>query len=324
VLKTSITEQFGLKYPIMSSPMAMHSGGLLAGATTQAGGLGLFGAINPGGGPQWLAEQIRLARDMCGEKPFGVGFITQMIPVFPDMFELALEENVPVITFSFDDPAQWLERARANGATTICQVQSVEGAAQAVAAGTDLLVVQGNEAGGHTGVANLMPLLLRILKDYPDTPILAAGGIASGHSLAAVLAAGAAGAWIGTALMATPECDQVPDEFKQLLLKARSEDTVFTRVFDILDEAAYGIPPWPVPIGARVITNKTTDELHGKEDLLQANLQQHLPAYQQALAEGDLTRKGIFAGESVDFVNEIRPVAQVLETICSEAEQALK
>lgn len=323
MFKTKITDRFGLKYPLMSAPMAMHSGGQLAGAMTQAGGLGLFGAINPGGGAQWLRDQIRLARSLSGEQPFGVGFITQMIPVFADLFEVALEEQVPVIAFSFTDPSEWIPRAKESGAAVICQVQNLEGAAQAVAAGTDMLVVQGNEAGGHTGTSNLMPLLLRILHDYPDIPVLAAGGIASGGALAAVLAAGADGAWIGTALMATPECEQVSDEYKQLIVQAKSEQTVFTQVFDILDEAAYGIPAWPEHIGARVLANKTTKELQGKEAALRENLNDYLPTYQQALANGDLTRKGIFAGESVDFVNDIQSVKEVVDRICGEAERGL-
>ena len=175
MLKTRITEKFGLKYPIMSAPMSLHSGGQLAGAVTQAGGLGLFGATNPAGGA-WLRNQIELARAKSDGRPFGLGFITHLIPAFPDLFEVAIDERVPVIAFSFSDPSQWVSRAKDAGATVICQIQSIESAAEAANAGADILVVQGNEAGGHTGTSNLMPLLVRVLRDYPDLPVLAAGG----------------------------------------------------------------------------------------------------------------------------------------------------
>lgn len=322
MLETRLTERFGLTFPVMSAPMSRHSGGRLAGATTAAGGLGLFGGTNPAG-EAWLREQIELARSMSGERPFGVGFITHLIPVFPALFDVAIDEQVPVITFSFSDPGPWAERARASGATVVCQVQSVESAAEAIAAGTDILVVQGNEAGGHTGRANLMPLLGRILDTYPDVPVLAAGGIASGRSLAAVLAAGADGAWIGTALLATNECVEVSDAYKQRLVAARSEDTVFTEVFDILDEAAFGIPPWPPGIAGRAICNDFLQSWHGREQDLRARLAEILPSYQQSLASEDVTATAIWAGESVDEINAVRPVAAVIEEICDDAERYL-
>lgn len=323
MLKTRITDRFELKYPIMSAPMSRHSGGQLAGAVTQAGGLGLFGATNPAG-PDWLRGQIALARTMSGDQPFGVGFITHLIPVFPMLFDLAIEQRVPVIAFSFDDPSPWVTRAKDSGATVLCQVQNIEGAVQAVAAGTDILVVQGNEAGGHTGRSNLMPLLLRVLRDYPDIPVLAAGGIASGGGLAAVLAAGADGAWLGTALIATHECVDVSDSYKKAIVAARSEQTVFTEVFDILDEAAFGIPPWPGHIAGRAIANDSLKEWHGNEASLRAKMSEVLPTYRQSLAEGDIATTAIWAGESVDFVNGIRPVADILQVICRDAEALLR
>lgn len=323
MIRTRITDMFGLRYPLMSAPMSRHSGGKLAGAVTQAGGLGLFGATNPAG-EEWLRGQVAIARAMSGERPFGLGFITHLIAVFPSLFDAAIDERVPVIAFSFADPAPWIPRAKASGATVICQVQSVDGAAQAVAAGTDILVVQGNEAGGHTGRSNLLPLLLRVLRDFPDVPVLAAGGIASGRGLAAVLTSGADGAWLGTALLATHECVDVPDAYKEMLVAARSEQTVFTEVFDILDEAAFGIPPWPERIAGRAIANDLVKEWHGNETRLRAELSKILPAYRQALARNDVAKTAVWAGESVDFIDEIRAVADLVKDICDEAERLLR
>jgi len=323
MLKTRITERFGLKYPVMSAPMSRHSGGTLAGAVARAGGVGLFGGISPAG-DDWLRGEIRLARTLGGDHPFGVGFITHLLPVFPGLFDVTIEERVPVISFSFADPTPWVGRAKESGATVVCQVQSVSSAKQAVDAGADILVVQGNEAGGHTGRSNLMPLLLRILQDYPSLPVLAAGGIASGAGLASVLAAGADGVWMGTAFLATHECLEVSDAYKRKVVEAGSEDTRFTKVYDILDEAAFGIPPWPSQIGGRAITNSFLNEWHGSEESLQAEAETVTQQYRQYLTENDVDKTAVWAGESVDFVNEVRAAATVIETVCSEAERLLE
>ncbi len=322
MLNTRITEKFGLRYPVMSAPMSRHSGGQLAGTVTQTGGLGLFGATNPKG-DIWLRNQINLAREMSCNRPFGLGFVTHLIPIFPTLYDVAIEERVPVIAFSFADPSPWCSRAKKVGATVICQVQSMEGARQAVAAGTDILVVQGNEAGGHTGRSNLMPLLLRVLREYSDLPVLAAGGIASGAGLAAVLAAGADGAWLGTSLIATPECVEVAQSYKNRIIEAHSEDTIFTKVFDILDEAAFGIPPWPDQIAGRAITNDLVVKWHGKETELRSKIGEVLPLYKYSMRQNDVSKTAVYAGESVDFINAIRPASEVIIDICEEAERLL-
>jgi len=322
MLKTLITEMFGLRYPVMSAPMGLHSGGGIAAAVSKAGGLGMFGGTNPAG-PDWVREQINLVRGQTN-KPFGIGFITHLNPAFPQLFDVALEEKVPVIAFSFADPQLWLERAKQNGATTICQVQDLAGARQAIAAGTDILVAQGNEAGGHTGTMGLLPLLTTLLDKFPDVPVLAAGGITSGSALAGVLAAGAQGAWIGTAFLATPECVEVPESFKAKIVQSDGEDTVYTEVFDILDPEIFKIPPWPEGIAARTLNNRFAQEWHGREDELRSQLDKVIPAYLEALQRRDPEVCSVMFGQSAGFVESIRPAAEVLKDICEDAERILK
>ncbi len=285
--------------------------------------MGLFGATNPAG-PDWLREQIKIARDMSGDRPYGVGFISHLVPVFPELLDVALSEGVPIVAFSFSDPSPWVARVKEAGATAICQIQKVEDAKIAVEAGADILVVQGNEAGGHTGRANLMPLLARVVDEYPNVPVMAAGGIASGRSLAAVLAAGADGAWLGTRLLATHECDEVSSDYKQMLVSARSEDTVHTQVFDFLDEASFGIPPWPQGIAGRAVLNHFLRERHGREEDLRSKLGEIQPLYGQALTENDVSRTAIWAGESVDGIDSVRGVSDVIHEICNDAQQLLE
>src|SRR5688500_12259290 len=140
MLRTRFTEMFGLTYPVMSAPMAMHSGGRLAGAVTAAGGLGSFGGIHPAKGPDWIDAEIATIR-AATDGPYAVGFITAFLPMFEPLFEAALAGGNsgtsddagprPVIALSFGDPQPWLDRAKKAGATTMCQVQTFDDAARA-------------------------------------------------------------------------------------------------------------------------------------------------------------------------------------------------
>ena len=116
----------------------------------------MFGGIYPGG-PEWVREQIRLVRPRANGR-WGVGFITWWIPRFEANFQTCLDEHVPIIAFSFGDPSQYVARAKAAGAKVLCQVQTIESARVALGAGADVLVAQGNEAGGHTGQLGTLPL----------------------------------------------------------------------------------------------------------------------------------------------------------------------
>ena len=219
MLATRLTELFGLEHPIVLAPMANGAtSGHLAAAVCAAGGLGLFGGIHSGG-PEWVREQIRFMRTRAGER-WGVGFITWMIPNFEANFQVCLDEHVPIMAFSFGDPTQYVVRAKAAGAKVLCQVQTIESARVALEAGTNVLVVQGNEAGGHTGQLGTLPFLAQVLELSGSTPVIASGGIGSGRALAAVLAAGAEGAWLGTPLLATHEAVEVAETYKSALSRA--------------------------------------------------------------------------------------------------------
>src|SRR5438093_9928891 len=281
MLNTRFTQMFNLDYPLMSAPMAMHSGGRLAAAVSKAGALGSFGGIHRSGDPNWVRSEVDRIRSETG-RPFGIGFITNFIPMLTPLFDAAIEAKPSVIAFSFGSPGPYAEKAKAAGAKVMCQIQSMAHAREAVAAGADILVAQGNEAGGHTGEMNLLPLLVSVLDAFPDIPVLAAGGIASGRALAAVLAAGADGAWAGTAFLATPECVEIPEEHKRLIVKSDGQDTIYTRVYDVLSGA-----PWPAGIAERVRRNRFTDEWDGREDEIAAQRDALQPRVQAAEANFD-------------------------------------
>jgi nitronate monooxygenase len=292
---------------------------------SSAGGLGTFGGVTPAvpTGPDYIREQVRYIRSQT-DRPFGVGFITHRIPLFPENFEAVLEEEVPVILFSFADPKPWLSRAKESGAKTVCQVQTLEGARLAVDAGADVLAAQGNESGGHTGSMNLLPFLVRLIDEFPHIPVIAAGGIASGRSLAAVLAAGAEGAWVGTAFVATHENNEVPEIHKERIVQSDGEDTVYTEVSDIITTKIRSSPSWPKGIAARVHNNRFIQEWHGRENELRARLDEVIPAYEDAMRRGDRDIVSLFFGQSAAFVHAVRPAAEVLHDICEEAERLLR
>ncbi len=317
MLRTRFTELLGLDYPIMSAPMAMHSGATLAAAVSRSGGLGTFGAINPGG-EVWVRDQIADIRSQT-DKPFGVGFITQYIPLLPQNFEAAIDARPPVVIFSFTDPLPYLTKAKDAGAITICQVQTMELARMAVDAGADVLVAQGNEAGGHTGAMNLLPLLCSVIDAYPSVPVLAAGGIASGRSLAAVLAAGADGALLGTAFLTTPDAIEVSDAHKRRIVESDGQDTVYSPIYDI---ASGG--PWPDGIAGRVYRNAFVDEWLGREDELRAKREDVAPSLQEAYERDDATRMPVYMGQGAGPITAVRPAADVVRMICDDAERILR
>jgi nitronate monooxygenase len=322
MLRTRFTEMFGITHPVMSAPMALHTGGRLAGAVTAAGALGSFGGINPGRGPEWIEAEIATIRAQT-DGPFAVGYITAFIPMFEKLFDAALSAEHPpaVIALSFGDPQPWLDRAKAAGATVMCQVQTLDDASRAVDAGTDVLVVQGTEAGGHTGTMSLLPFLATAAERWPAIPLLAAGGIADGRTLAAALTAGADGAWLGTAFMATPEAVEVHDINKDLIVASDGGDTVFDWAYDIVS----GLP-WPEGIGMRLRRNRFTDEWAGREAELRARRKEgtappgQIPSDQPPNPDTDM----ILYGQSAAFVTAVRPAADVVRKVCEEAESLLR
>src|SRR3989441_3744799 len=156
MITTRFTRMFGLDYPLMSAPMAMHSGGRLAAAVSKAGALGSFGGIHRSGDPNWVRSEVDRIRSETG-RPFGIGFITNFIPMLAPLFDAAIEAKPSVIAFSFGSPGPYAEKAKAAGAKVMCQVQSMTHAREAVAAGGHILVPQGNQTGGPTRIIELLP-----------------------------------------------------------------------------------------------------------------------------------------------------------------------
>jgi nitronate monooxygenase len=320
MLRTRFSEMFGLTYPIMSAPMAFHSCGALAAAVSAAGALGSFAGIHREKGPEWIDGEVATIRAST-DRPFAIGFITAFLGFATEQFEAALAARPPAIIFSFANPEPWITQAKAAGARTICQVQDYAGAEQAVSAGADVLIAQGTEAGGHTGTMSVLPLLAGLAARYPDVPVLAAGGVGDGRTLAAVMTAGADGASLGTAFLATHEAVLVHDIRKQLIVESDGSDTVFTRAYDILS----GLP-WPAGIGERVRRNTFTEQWSEREAELRERRDDIAgpPVANPFAGTPDPETSQILYGQSAGFVQAVRPAAEVVSSICDEAEQILR
>jgi len=308
VLWTDWSRSFGLGLPILNAPMGGVAGGALATAVTRAGGLGMIG-IGSAGTVAFLRTETSIPRGEGAR--FGVGLIAWAVGRHPELLDEAIGVGPALISVSFGDEWSWVERVHDAGITAATQVYDAETAVRAYEAGVDVLVARGGEGGGH-GVHRIGTLvLLQEVLDAVPAPVLAAGGIASHRGLAAVLAAGAAGAWLGTHFVACPE-SLATDAVRHLVVRADGGDTVCTRVFDV--SLGY---PWPLPYDERVLRNDVTDRWAGAEDALAAD-----PDARTALAaamEANPSVAAVDAGQGVGLVTGVRSAVDVVDELASGA-----
>jgi len=323
-MRTAATELLGIDLPIVQAPMGGASCPELAAAVSNAGGLGMLAlSWHP---VEALRSDIRGARALT-DKPFGVNLVL----AFPqeERFDACLEEGVRLISFFWGDPAPFVSRAHAAGALVASTVSSAAEARAARDAGVDVLVAQGWEAGGHVkGEVATLPLVRAVTGAVPGATVLAAGGIADGRGLAAALALGAAGAWIGTRFLASEEAAIHPF-YRQRLLKSDETATVHTGLFD---------GGWP---GAphRVLRNTTYDawvaagrpppgRRPGEGERLATSARGQMRRYQSTTpppdAEGEIEALSLWAGQGVAGVSETIPAGDIVREIAADARRAAR
>ncbi|WIG95683.1 nitronate monooxygenase [Myxococcus sp. SDU36] len=316
-MKTRFTERFQLKYPIACAPMALIAGGVLAGAVSRAGGLGLIGGGY--GDPEWIAQEHANAQGA----PVGGGLITWMIEQNPSILDAALSHQPRAFMLSFGDPRPHAPKVKAAGAALICQVQRLHQLEQALEAGADVIVAQSSEAGGH-GMANratitFIPEVADILAQRaPDTLLLAAGGVADGRGLAAVLALGADGALVGSRLWASRE-SLAHEASKARSVHLTGEDTDRSIVFDVLREKH-----WPPGYTFRALKNTMTERWSGREDELLAVAEQERETYRAAMAAHDYTIGHSPVGQATGLIRDIPTAEEILERMDGQAADVLK
>ena len=311
IIETALTRLLGIQHPILLAPMGSAAGGRLAAAVTNAGGLGLVGSGYADAGA------IRRELTEAGNTRVGIGFILWALEKHPSALDVALDARPAAVMLSFGDPTPFADRIRDAGCKIICQVQTLAQAKEAAAAGADVIIAQGRDAGGHSGTTRgTMGLVPAVVDAVAPIPVVAAGGIADGRGLAAALALGAAGVSMGTRFTASRESlwDQA---MKARTLAAGGDETEQTRVFDVVRGA-----PWPAIYPGRALRNAFSARWNGQEDALAADQKQQEAAY-LATTPDDFSTRVVWAGEGVDLVQDIPAASEIIDRIVAQAASIL-
>ncbi|MGA9954723.1 MAG: nitronate monooxygenase [Bradyrhizobium sp.] len=313
-IETPLTSLLGIKHPILSAPMAIIAGSRLVRAVGDAGGFGILGGGY--GDKDWLEkETIEL---QASSAPFGIGFITWSLAKRAELLDIALDAKPRAIMLSFGDVRPFASRIKAAGSLLICQVQSEDMAKQALDAGADILIAQGTEAGGHGAsrtTFDIVPAVIDLAAGR--VPVVAAGGIADGRGLAAMMVLGASGVLLGTRFYASVECDGA-EEAKRRICAANSGETVRGVIFDVSRQIW-----WPAPFTARTLINDHARRWMGREAELVHNVEAVAAEYATARDAGNYDVAAVFAGGAAGLIHDIPPAAEIVERIAREADQIL-
>ena len=313
-MPTELTRRFGIDHPIVQAGMGSGAGCQLAAAVSNAGALGTVGTVTRT--PNQAVSEIEATRAATA-RPFAVNVVPfDWAPFAGAVIDAVIDAAPPVVTLSFGDPLPHLRRCRDAGILTLVQVQDVAGLRAAIEGGADAVIVQGTEAGGHTGRRGTLGFVAQALDEAGEVPVVAAGGIASGRGVAAVLAMGGAGCVMGTRFKATEEFVGVISD-KDAIVRSNGEDTVFDPINDI----AYGLE-WPNGVLGRALRTQFTADWNGRHDELRAKVAA-MPrfGFVTELAANGTTIN--WAGESAALVDAVVPASEVIERTMREAEELL-
>ena len=317
MLSTRFTQRFNLAVPIALAPMDPASGGRLAAAVSNAGGLGLLG------GGYGSHDTLQREFDLAGDAAIGCGFITWSMGRDVSLLERALARRTRALMLSFSDPAPYARMVTDAGVPLICQVQTLAHVQRAVDCGAAVVVAQGTEAGGHgfdrQATMTFTPEVADHLAGHaPGTLLLSAGGIADGRGLAAALMLGADGVLMGTRFWATQEA-LIHPAAKALVVGATGGQTVRTSVYDI----ARG-RQWPPEYTGRLMVNDFIRRWHGREEALKAVWQDEKVRVESACEAGDHDCANVTVGQAIGLVSDVPPAALVVRRVAEQAAALLR
>ncbi len=311
-LNNPLFEKLGMKYPIIQGGMAWAGTGHLAGAVSEAGGLGIIGT------GYWKAdkvrEEIRRARQVT-DQPFGVK-VMLLSRHIREVFDVIIEEGVQVVATGAGDPSPFIEELHSHGILVIPVVPSVGLAKMMEKKGVDAVVAEGMESGGHIGMLTTMTLVPQVV-DALNIPVIAAGGIADGRGVAAAFMLGASGVQMGTRFLASAE-SEVHENFKNAVVKAKDIDTLVTG--ELLGNRARVLKTKMSKNFVkqeRIEITKPKPDADAIEELENGSLR-------RAVLDGDKENGAFMAGQISGMIHEIKPVAEILEDVWSQAEDLLK
>ena len=298
----SITQLFGIRYPIIQAGMVWASGWKLASAVSNAGGLGLLGAGSMY--PEVLLEHIQKCKKAT-DMPFGVN-VPLLYPDIDKLMEIILAEKVNIVFTAAGNPKLWTEHLKSHGCIVVHVVSSVKFALKAQACGVDAIVAEGFEAGGHNGREETTTMtLIPLVKKAIEIPLIAAGGIGSGNAMLAAHALGADAVQVGSRFVATPEASS-HDYFKTEVIKAQQGSTELT-----LKELT------PVRLLKNPFYNKIKELYAEGASTEKLNKLLGKGRAKKGMFEGDLIEGELEIGQVAAQIEKIIPAAEIIEEFIS-------
>lgn len=295
--KNRITELLGIEKPIIQAPMGWIARSQLASAVSNAGGLGIIETSS--GELDNIREEILKMRDLT-DKPFGVN-IAQAFVRDPNIVDFVVAQGVKFVTTSAGNPMQYTSKLKEAGLTVFHVVPTLKSALKAIDAGVDGLIVEGGEGGGFKSPNEVSSMvLLPLVASKVKVPIVAAGGITCGKTMAAAFALGAEAVQIGTRMVSATE-SPVHDNWKNAIVNAAETDTVLLNKFQ--------------SPALRALRTKKTTELEKKFD---QNVMMEFARVQELYFGGDMEASIALSGQVAGRIDAIKPVQQILDEMCSE------
>lgn len=303
MIKTRITEMLGVQYPIVQAPMGWIARSQLASAVSNAGGLGIIETSS--GELDAVREEIKKMRQLT-DKPFGVN-IAQAFVRDPDIVSFVVDQGVKFVTTSAGDPNKYCSALKEAGLTVFHVVPSLNAALKAIEAGVDGLVVEGGEGGGFKNARDVATMvLLPLVCSKVNVPVIAAGGVVDGRTMAAAFALGAEGVQMGTRMVSAAE-SPVHQNWKDAIVGAKETDTVFLNRFG------------PGPALRALRTEKTSAYERDGGDGVMGEFARAKEMY----FGGDLEASIPLTGQVAGRIDQVKPVAQVIAETVAEFEETV-
>jgi len=321
---TSFCRLVGIALPIVQAPVGGITTPALAAAVSEAGGLGMLSITWRD--PQTLRTLLRDTRART-TRPFAVNLVLEWDPA--ERLAIALEEGVRIVSFLWGDPAPWVDQVHAAGGLVLHTVASAEEARRVADAGVDAVVAQGWEAGGHVwGEVSTLALVPRVVDAVAPLPVVAAGGIADGRGLAAVLALGAGAAWMGTRFLLAEEAATHP-VYRESVIAADETATAYSSLFNV------GWPDAPLrtlrnstweawraagepPPGVRPSEGDVVATGEDGRDITRYDNDAPVTG-----ASGDIAAMCLYAGQGVGLAQRTQPAAEIVREVAEEAARVL-
>jgi enoyl-[acyl-carrier protein] reductase II len=312
MLHTPICDYFGIKYPILLAGMggvAMHK---LTAAVSNAGGLGVLGAA--GLTPEELRAEIRKTRELT-DKPFAVDLLAPIPDMMRPHMPVMIEEKVRIFVAGLAVPSEFIQSMHEHGMKVVVMCGKVHHAEKSQAAGADVVVAQGTEAGGHTGEIGMMSLVPQVIAAV-RLPVLAAGGIADGRQIAAALTLGAQGVVVGTRFIATPEA-RASQVYRESIVKAHEDSTIRTRCYT-------GKPCRVLRTGYALEWEKDPSKIKPFPQQAMISRQNGVMDFAGEDGGTDADRTFMPTGQGAGLIHEIKPAAEVFADLVRETIEALR